>query len=69
MNIEKFMKSNTKSVEYNGFTIFYSNDPNYEWYAVVEDMDGNRKLVDVSSHNWEDFDDFLDIVLTEYKKV
>lgn len=43
--------------------IQYSDVPNYEWYAIV-----NGKLVDVSEHQWNDFDEFIEAVIEEYKK-
>lgn len=43
--------------------IQYSDVPNYEWYAIV-----NSKLVDVSEHQWNDFDEFIEAVIEEYKK-
>ena len=44
--------------------ILYSTHENHEWYAIV-----NGELVDVSAHDWDDFDGFVEAVHEEYKKI
>lgn len=43
--------------------IQYSDVPNYEYYAVI-----NGVLVDVSGYEWNDFDEFIEATVEEYKK-
>src|SRR5690606_25915517 len=53
----EFLKVANRKYEVDGHTIQYSEQPNYEWYAIV-----NGKLVDVSGYEWEDFDGFIEAV-------
>lgn len=68
MDKMKFFSSDTYTVSYRGYIIHLSRDVAYESEAVVEDMDGNRVHVDVSNYDYEDFDDFLEAVMEEYKR-
>lgn len=58
-----FLKVTNGKYEVDGYVIQYSDQPNYEWYAVV-----NGEFVDVSDYEWEDFDEFIDVVIEEYQK-
>ena len=61
--LSEFLKVANGKYEVDGYTIQYSDQPNYEWYAVV-----NGELVDVSGYEWKDFDEFIDAVIEEYQK-
>lgn len=63
MKKSDFLKVANRKYEVDRHTIQYSDQPNYEWYAVV-----NGKLVDVSGYEWEDFDGFVEAVIEEYQK-
>lgn len=63
MKKSDFLKVANRKYEVDRHTIQYSDQPNYEWYAVVND-----KLVDVSGYEWEDFDGFVEAVIEEYQK-
>ena len=58
-----FLKVANIKYEVDGYTIQYSDQPNYEWYAVV-----NGEFVDVSEYEWSDFDGFVEAVIEEYQK-
>ena len=58
-----FLKVANRKYEIDGYTIQYSDVPNYEYYAVV-----NGVLVDVSEYEWSDFDGFVEAVIEEYQK-
>ena len=58
-----FLKVANGKYEVDGYTIQYSDKPNYEWYAVV-----NGVLVDVSEYEWSDFDGFVEAVIKEFQK-
>lgn len=58
-----FLKVINGKYEADGYVIQYSNQPNYEWYALV-----NGELVDVSEYEWSDFDGFVEAVIEEYQK-
>ena len=60
---DEFLKASNRKYEVDGYVIQYSDQPNYEWYAVVND-----KLVDVSEYEWSDFDGFVEAVIEEYQK-
>lgn len=64
MNIREFFKSeDIEQVDLEELTIYYSNEPNFRTYAVVEDRDGRSVLVDVSGM---DFDDFLTMMRRDF---
>ena len=63
MEKDNFLKVANGKYEVDGYTIQYSDQPNYEWYALV-----NGKFVDVSGYEWEDFDGFVEAVIEEYQK-
>ena len=62
MKKAEFLKVANGKYEVDGYTIQYSDVPNYEYYAVV-----NGVLVDVSEYEWEDFDEFIDVVIEEFE--
>lgn len=65
---ESFFETDTYSID-RGYTIHISRAPEFATEAVVEDADGQRTLIDVSHHrDWEDFEDFLDVIVEEYEK-
>ena len=65
LELEKaeFLKVANGKYEVDGYVIQYSDQPNYEWYALV-----NGEFVDVSGYEWEDFDGFVEAVIEEYQK-
>lgn len=66
--VKDFFSTDTYSVE-RGYTIHISRDPYFATEAVVEDADGVCMLVDVSDATWDDFDDFIDIVIERYESL
>ena len=63
MKKSEFLKVANGKYEVDGYVIQYSDQPNYEWHALV-----NGELVDVSGYEWKDFDEFIDVVIEEYQK-
>ena len=63
MKKAEFLKVANGKYEVDGYVIQYSDQPNYEWHALV-----NGELVDVSGYEWKDFDEFIDVVIEEYQK-
>lgn len=63
MEKDNFLKVANGKYEVDGYTIQYSDQPNYEWYALV-----NGKFVDVSGYDWKDFDGFVEAVIEEFQK-
>ena len=63
MKKDEFLKVANGRYEVDGYTIQYSDQPNYELHALV-----NGELVDVSEYEWEDFDGFVEAVIEEYHK-
>src|SRR5690606_38108498 len=63
MEKENFLKVANGKYTVDGYTIQYSDAPNYEWCAVV-----NGEFVDVSEYEWNDFDGFIEAVIMEYQK-
>jgi len=63
MKKSEFLKVANGKYEVDGYVIQYSDQPNYEWYAVVND-----KLVDVSEYEWRDFNGFVEAVIEEFQK-
>ena len=63
MKKDEFLKVSNRKYKVDGYVIQYSDQPNYEWQALV-----NGELVDVSEYDWEDFDGFVEAVIEEYKK-
>jgi len=59
----EFLKVANRKYEVDGYTIQYSEQPNYEWFALV-----NGEFVDVSGYDWEDFDGFIEAAIEEYQK-
>ncbi len=68
VEVEKFFETDTYSVD-RGYTLHISRAPEFATEAIVEDADGQRTLVDVSHRDWEDFEDFLDVIVEEYEGV
>ena len=63
MEKAEFLKVANGEYEVDGYTIQYSEQPNYEWFALV-----NGEFVDVSGYDWEDFDGFIEAVIEEFQK-
>lgn len=63
MEKAEFLKVANGKYEVDGYTIQYSDQPNYEWYALV-----NGEFVDVSGYDWNDFDGFIEAVIEEFQK-
>lgn len=61
------VEEGTKKTEYSGYIIHYTDSPYFPASAVVEDGDKNMTLIDISSQDWEDFEEFLDLVVEEYE--
>ncbi|MED5052569.1 hypothetical protein P9850_12150 [Anoxybacillus rupiensis] len=52
-----------------GYAIYATNHPVHRNIGFVVDADGNFTIVDVSAYPWQDLEDFLDAVETEYEGV
>ena len=66
--VKDFFSTETYTVE-RGYTIYISRDPRFATEAVVEDDDGVCTLIDVADADWEDLDDFIDVVIERYESL
>lgn len=64
--IAKFFECETHQVDM-GYIIHYTNDPCFPTHAVVEDADGHMEMVNIEDEDWEDLDDFLDLIIRKYE--
>lgn len=62
-----FLATETYTVD-RGYTIHLSRAPEYATEAVVEDADGKRTMVDVGKIGYNDLEEMLDAIVTEYEK-
>ncbi len=68
--IEDFFKAGTDTLlnSYNrGYKIYYVLAPEFATQAVAEDADGKQELIDVGNKDWEDFEEFITVVIEEYE--
>lgn len=66
--VKDFFSTDTYSVD-RGYTIHVSRASEFATEAVVEDDDGVCVLIDVSDAEWNDFEEFLDVVIDRYESL
>ncbi len=64
--IKTFMNTDTYNRD-RGYIIHISRESGFENEAVIEDQDGRLFYVDVSEYDWQDLEDFLDVVVQKYE--